>query len=130
MASKKRDERIEERLGAAIGRTAGMVFRVPLELLEQGAQTVGLLHHKVTVRPGAMPGIDLDADVKPPPASEQPQVTVTDYDADGYDIRKIDDLDALLAESDTDTAANAGNGGWIWDGVCYGTERTGPDKGL
>jgi magnesium transporter len=81
MAEQDQEQRIEERVGAVIGRTAGLVIRLPLDLLGHGVEMLGLVGHGLKSAPGELPGLDLQAPVAEPTTAEKPQITLIDYDA-------------------------------------------------
>jgi magnesium transporter len=96
-----RNDRIEERLGAALGRTAGLVVRVPLGLLGHGAEALGLLGHRSRGTPGERAGLDLQAPVAPPPPAQAPRITVIDYGPDGVHTAEVPDVEAFFADQTT-----------------------------
>jgi magnesium transporter len=93
MAQRDEERRIEERVAAVIGRTAGLVVRVPLDLLGHGAQMLGLVGRGLPSAPGELPGLDLSASVaEPATAEEKPRITLIDYGAER--TRRVEALDA------------------------------------
>ncbi len=93
MAERDQEQRIEERVGAVIGRTAGLVVRLPLDLLGHGAEMLGLVGYGLKSKPGELPGLDLQAPVaEPASAAEKPEITLIDYDA--TQTRRLEALDA------------------------------------
>ncbi len=109
MAQRKREQRIEEQIGAVIGRTAGLVLRVPLDLLGHGAQMIGLVGHRAFGAPGEGPGLDLTASVGEAAPGGEPRVTVIDYGSDHVEHRDVSDA----AELSRAAPSAAGGVRWI-----------------
>lgn len=84
---------IEERVGAAIGRTAGMVLRVPLHLIGHGALLIGQIVPRRHPSPGEQPGLDLSVPPPPPPdtGAMAPRVTIIDYGPALHEVRELAD---------------------------------------
>jgi magnesium transporter len=98
MAQRDEEPRIEERVAAAIGRTAGLVVRVPLDLLGHGVQMLGLVGRGLPSKPGEAPGLDLTAPVAEPTAAEEkPRITLIDYGAGGTRRIEVADAKKILA---------------------------------
>jgi magnesium transporter len=93
-----REPRLEERLGAAIGRTAGLVVRVPIGLLGQGATLLGQLTPRGHGPPGARPGLDLQGQVEA--TAEPPRITLIEYGADACHKRNVENLERYLETPD------------------------------
>jgi len=98
MAEQDEERRIEERVGAAIGRTAGLVVRLPLDILGHGVELLGLVGHGLKSKPGDLPGLDLTAPVaEPTSAEEKPLISVIDYSAERVQRRNVEDAKTIVS---------------------------------
>src|SRR5688572_10030083 len=103
MADRDEEQRIEERVGAVIGRTAGLVVRLPLDLLGHGAEMLGLVGHGLKSAPGELPGLDLTAPVaEPETPEEKPRITITDYGAERTKRIEVEDAKKIRTSAKTD----------------------------